>query len=97
MTGLFVGVFLNLDLYFEIDELKSMLTSGGAEILRNLDSMNTRQVLSFSIGIAYNRCYGSGSGWFVSPGTGSKFGMQFQIRIDDQGNGPKLLNKPEFQ
>ncbi len=40
-------MFLNLDLYFEIDELKRMLTSGGAEILRNLDSFDTRQVLSF--------------------------------------------------
>jgi hypothetical protein len=33
-----------------------MLTSGGTEILRNLDSLNTRQVLSFSMGIAYNQC-----------------------------------------
>jgi hypothetical protein len=48
-----VGVFkfLNLDLYFKIDELKSMLIAGGAEILRNLDSFDTRQVLSFSMGI----------------------------------------------
>jgi hypothetical protein len=62
-----------------------------------LDSFDTRQVLSFSIGIAYNQCCGCGSVWFVSPGTGYKFGMQFQIRIEDQGNGPKLTNKPEFQ
>jgi hypothetical protein len=47
-----VGVFqfLNLDLYFKIDELKSMLTSGGAELLRNLDSFDNRQVLSFFYG-----------------------------------------------
>ncbi len=28
-----------------------MLTSGGAEILRNLDSLNNRQVLIFSLGV----------------------------------------------
>ncbi len=84
-----VGVFkfLNLDLYFKIDELKSMLTSGGAEILRNLDSFDTRQVFSFSMGICIE-VYNQTTLWIRiwiridgSPGTGSVLGMRIRLRI----------------
>jgi hypothetical protein len=74
--------FLNLDLYFKIDELKSMLTAGGAEILSYLDSLDTRQVLGFSLGIVRPTTNGPDPYWECGSGSRSK--------------EPKLINKPEY-